>query len=142
MLESTNQYQKAINTRMQNSQTTKLVISKMFDQYRPVALRGQILYFVICTMQIMHPMYYWSLDYFKNIYEQNIRMVDQSQELQAKLSAMITNITVNIYKNIVLGLFSKDIAVFQFLLAFEVDKESSSLEADLWHKFLRSPEDQ
>jgi len=42
------------------------------DAYRPVALRGSVLYFVMGSLSAISPMYEYSLDAFREIYIKSI----------------------------------------------------------------------
>ena len=45
------------------------------EQYRPVSVRGSILYFVIASLSSIDPMYQNSLAYVKKIFNATIRQV-------------------------------------------------------------------
>ena len=51
-----------IKERVQESEKTNKEINSMRNSYRPVALRGSIIYFVIANLATIDPMYQYSLE--------------------------------------------------------------------------------
>ena len=61
---------------MVEAEQTAILISKNRESYRPVARRGSILYFVIADLALIDPMYQYSLEFFRLIYEGAIKSVE------------------------------------------------------------------
>jgi len=141
VLNSAQQVNSEIDLRMTVSQATKSEIEKMLGQYRGVAERGQLLYFVICQLNLIDPMYFWSLEYYQTVFQHTIRLTNSYDEQPLKIASMIKNITFCIYRNIARGLFSKDTVIFQFLLAFNIDNFENSYEPNLWLNFIKNKMD-
>lgn len=55
----------AIGERLADSQITQLQIEEIRERYRPVAVRGSLLYFTVAELCKVDIMYQYSLDYFQ-----------------------------------------------------------------------------
>lgn len=56
---------KAIAERLTDSKSTKRQIEESRERYRPVAVRGSLLYFTVAELCRVDVMYQYSLDYFE-----------------------------------------------------------------------------
>lgn len=56
---------KAIAERLADSKSTKRQIEENRERYRPVAVRGSLLYFTVAELCRVDVMYQYSLDYFQ-----------------------------------------------------------------------------
>lgn len=56
---------KAIAERLADSKSTKRQIEESRERYRPVAVRGSLLYFTVAELCRVDVMYQYSLDYFQ-----------------------------------------------------------------------------
>lgn len=97
------------------------------EQYRPVAIRGSILYFVIADLALIDPMYQYSLAYplhtssplphlkviltncryFASLFDSCIVNSAKSNVLEERINTLINTITKAVFRNIsrfVLGL--------------------------------------
>jgi len=136
VLNTTHQINTDIGQRLLISQQTKLEIAKMFDLYRGVAERGQILYFVISLMNRVEPMYYCSLEYYMAIFRHNIQLANKNAEFSVKIAQMIRNTLISIYRTVAGGFFHKDRLTFQFLLAFKMDQYTNRYQPEAWGHFI------
>lgn len=57
----------AIKHRLEEAESTELMINNARERYRPVATQGSVLYFVIASLSEIDPMYQFSLKYFKQV---------------------------------------------------------------------------
>lgn len=68
VLENSKRTSKEINERMSQSLVVEEEINNTRNQYRTVAVRGSILYFVIADLAGIDPMYQYSLGYVKRLF--------------------------------------------------------------------------
>lgn len=54
--------------RLVEAETTEEKINAAREKYRPVAVRGSVMYFVIASLSEIDPMYQFSLKYFKQVW--------------------------------------------------------------------------
>ena len=93
----------AIKERVALAETTEREINTAREKYRPVAIRGSVLYFVIADLGEMDPMYQFSLKYFKNLFNQCIIESDNTDDLNKRISILCKNSTYNIFMNVSRG---------------------------------------
>ncbi|RHY32534.1 hypothetical protein DYB32_002465 [Aphanomyces invadans] len=67
-LASSNATSKVIKERVHEAEATELDINRARDEYRSVATRGSILYFVVAQLAMIDPMYQYSLPYFQRLF--------------------------------------------------------------------------
>ena len=72
VLENSKKTSKEINERMEQSLVVEEEINNTRNQYRSVAIRGSILYFVIADLAGIDPMYQYSLVYVKRLFNKAI----------------------------------------------------------------------
>mmetsp|Transcript_11130 Transcript_11130/g.16401 ORF Transcript_11130/g.16401 Transcript_11130/m.16401 type:complete len:2518 (+) Transcript_11130:122-7675(+) len=116
-----------ITKSVEQAEETEKTINQTREKYRDVARRGSILYFVISDMSGVDPMYQYSLDYFKKIFnmviekqkkvedEKNKGKSEDEEDITGLLNLLIDLITETLYLNVCRGLFEKDKHIFSFL---------------------------
>lgn len=62
----------AINERMVEAEKTSKMINENRENYRGVARRGSVLYFVISDLALIDPMYQYSLEYFGRLFNKRL----------------------------------------------------------------------
>jgi len=146
VLENSKKTSKEINERIAIAQTVEVEINNTRNQYRTVAIRGSILYFVIADLAGIDPMYQYSLAYIKRLFNKAIEMSPKSKVLEERLDILIDNITRMIYTNVSRGLFEKDKIIFSFLIITSINRNSKKVNEVHWNILLRgagpiAPED-
>lgn len=99
-------------------------INNTRNQYRTVAIRGSILYFVIADLAGIDPMYQYSLGYIKRLFNQAIEKSQKSKDLEQRLAILIDNITALLYTNVSRGLFEAHKIIFSFLIITSINRNS------------------
>lgn len=107
------------------------------EAYRPVAVRGSILYFVIADLALIDPMYQYSLAYFTTLFDACITNSAKSDVLEERLYTLTTTITKAVFRNVSRGLLEKDKMVFSFLIAAQVLRRRGDISDAEWNLLLR-----
>ena len=63
------------------------------NQYKPVAVRGTVLYFVISDMSNIDPMYQYSLVYFKKLFRTSLELTEKVADFEYRLKLLQEKIT-------------------------------------------------
>ncbi|KAJ3027001.1 UNVERIFIED_CONTAM: Dynein heavy chain 6, axonemal, partial [Siphonaria sp. JEL0065] len=90
----------AIKERVSLAEKTEIEINTARERYRPVAIRGSVLYFVIADLAELDPMYQFSLKYFKNLFNQCIMESEKSDDLMIRIKILCRNTTYSIFSNV------------------------------------------
>ena len=125
VLENSKKTSKEINERIAQALIVEGEINTTRNQYRTVAIRGSILYFVIADLAGIDPMYQYSLAYIKRLFNQAIEKSPKAKVLEERLSILIDNITRMIYTNVSRGLFEAHKIIFSFLIITSINRNSS-----------------
>merc|ERR1711871_1310015 len=75
-----------INIKMADAEETEKEIDLTRESYRPVAVRGSILYFAIATLLNVDPMYQYSLPWYTNLFVFSIENSEKSDILDDRLT--------------------------------------------------------
>eukprot|EP00948_MAST-09A_sp_MAST-9A-sp1_P000520 g520.t1 len=127
----------SINQRMEEAKVTNEEISNLRNQYRPVATRGSLIYFVVADLAKVDPMYQYSLQYFKGLYNKSIDLAKPSEDLSTRLDFLEECETETIFLNICRGLFEKDKLMFSFLITISILKNRGDMSEAEWSLLLR-----
>lgn len=136
-LDQSKQTSIAINERMVEAEKTAKMINENRENYRPVARRGSVLYFVVADLALIDPMYQYSLEYFSKLFNKRLEKSARSDVLEDRLNCLLEDITGSFYINICRGLFERDKLLYSFLNAASILKRSGAISPDEWNIYLR-----
>lgn len=109
-----------ISERLRESEKTEEEINEMRNKYRPVAIRGALIYFVIADLALIDPMYQYSLTYFTKLFNQCIDDSEKSSNLAKRLDNLMNYLTQTVYTNVCRGLFEAHKLLFSFLITISI----------------------
>ncbi|KAJ3021047.1 UNVERIFIED_CONTAM: Dynein heavy chain 6, axonemal [Siphonaria sp. JEL0065] len=127
----------AIKERVHQAEQTEIEINVAREKYRPVAIRGSVLYFVIANLAEMDPMYQFSLKYFKNLFNQCIVESPKADDLLKRIEILCNETTANIFSNVSRGLFEAHKLIYAFMIACSVMKQRGDITEAQMNFFLR-----
>jgi dynein heavy chain len=126
-----------INNRIIEAQETEININNAREKYRPVAIRGSVLYFVIADLAEIDPMYHFSLKYFKNLFVKTINDSEKSENLGLRIRTLCKDITYDTFSNVSRGLFENHKLLFAFLICVEIMRADSQINLKDWNFLFR-----
>ena len=121
-----------ITAKVQEAEVTEAQIDESRNMYRPVAFRGSILYFCIADLGNVDPMYQYSLQWFRNLFIQAIRLADQADEIADRLHNLNEYFTYYVYTNVCRSLFERHKLIFAFLLTIRILQGDHKINAAEW----------
>ncbi|KAI9348792.1 dynein heavy chain and region D6 of dynein motor-domain-containing protein [Zopfochytrium polystomum] len=127
----------AIKERVVQAEVTELEINSAREKYRPVAIRGYLLYFVVADLSEMDPMYQFSLKYFKNLFNLCIIESPRSDNLSVRIQTLCKNCTAAIFSNVSRGLFESHKLIYAFMIAIAIMRQRGDILDAEWNFFLR-----
>ncbi|KAI9190457.1 hypothetical protein H9P43_001891 [Blastocladiella emersonii ATCC 22665] len=127
----------AITDRLVQAEQTEKAINTAREKYRPVALRGSILYFVVADLAEIDGMYQFSLKYFKNLFTQCIVDSPKGQELSEHVAYLCDDIMMSVFRNVSRGLFEQHKVIFSLMMCVSVMRDRGDISDDEWNYMLR-----
>ncbi|KAJ3082656.1 Dynein heavy chain 6, axonemal, partial [Rhizoclosmatium hyalinum] len=127
----------AIKERVALAEKTEVEINFAREKYRPVAIRGSVLYFVIADLGELDPMYQFSLKYFKNLFNQCITESEKADDLQVRIKILCKNTTYSIFSNVSRGLFEAHKLIYAFMICAAILRQRESISENEWNFFIR-----
>jgi dynein heavy chain len=108
---------------------TQIVITEARDFYRPAAIRGSLLYFLIDRLPTLDHMYQFSLKKFLTIFKDGIIKAAPQPEPVERLTAIITSIMHLTSVHVLQALFEKDKLSFVTQLCFSIKVRDGSVSS-------------
>merc|ERR1711871_1853084 len=126
-----------IMERVAEAEKTNEDINSARENYRVVATRGSLIYFVVADLGLIDPMYQYSLQYFQKLYARCVEASEKNDDLETRLGILVTYITEFMYTMVCRGLFEAHKMIYSFLICTSVLRESGEIPFSEWNFFLR-----
>ncbi|KAG9395874.1 Dynein heavy chain and region D6 of dynein motor [Carpediemonas membranifera] len=110
-------------------------INEAREEFRPVAVRGSILYFLIAEMAIVSHMYQTSLTQFLELFDTAIDAAEPNQITAKRIMNILNHSTFTIFLYIQRGLFERDKNLFVLQLCLKIDLDSGAIDMGEFQAF-------
>jgi dynein heavy chain, axonemal len=135
-LKSSKKTSVVINKTLAEAEKTSVEIDAARESYRSVAKRGSVLYFVIASLAHVDPMYQYSLQFFKSLYNSRMLNSEKSDDVQKRLKILIDDITYSMYESVCQGLFESHKLTYAFRIATQILSNRGEIDPSEWSCFL------
>eukprot|EP00743_Colponemidia_sp_Colp-15_P002217 GILK01002403.1.p1 GENE.GILK01002403.1~~GILK01002403.1.p1 ORF type:complete len:1329 (-),score=303.46 GILK01002403.1:72-3644(-) len=126
-----------VEIKLANAAEKKEEINKKREQYRPVATRGSVLYFVIVEMSLVEWMYNTALSQFLKLYDVAVDTAEKTTLTNKRVTFIVDRLMYVVYRYMNRGLFEKDKRTYLLMNAFKILITDSTLSRDDVNLFLR-----
>ncbi|KAL1464921.1 hypothetical protein WDU94_004526, partial [Cyamophila willieti] len=115
-LETMKRMSDEISIKLSEAEATFRDIDELREVYKPVATRGALLFFVLCDMYHVNPMYQYSLESYYEVFLNALKKAESNPDLKQRVENVITTLTKCFYDYACVGLFERH----KLLLAFQI----------------------
>jgi len=115
---------------MEESVQAEVEIDKARESYRLAAFRASLLYFCIMNLNLVDPMYQYSLQWFEGLFKMGINNSPSHPETSIRVANVIDYFTYSLYENVCRSLFGKHKLLFSFILTINIMKGANQIDED------------
>ncbi|MEW5318622.1 MAG: hypothetical protein WDW38_009830 [Sanguina aurantia] len=120
VLAVTKQTAQDVSEKLANASETNKKINEACEEYRPVAHRATLVYFLIAEFTVVNCMYQTSLAQFNTLYELSIDRSERATMPSKRIHNIIEFLTYEIYLYIQRGLFERHKIIFALMLTNKI----------------------
>ncbi|XP_045464438.1 dynein axonemal heavy chain 8-like isoform X2 [Harmonia axyridis] len=119
------------------ARTTEIKINAAREEFRPVATRGSVLYFIVVSMAMVNYMYQTSLVQFLERFDISLARSDKSPVTSKRILHINDYLTYEIFKYKSRGLYEQHKYMFVLLLVLKIDLERIHITMEEFQNFIK-----
>eukprot|EP00927_Polykrikos_kofoidii_P060882 TRINITY_DN55787_c0_g1_i1.p1 TRINITY_DN55787_c0_g1~~TRINITY_DN55787_c0_g1_i1.p1 ORF type:complete len:1359 (-),score=233.84 TRINITY_DN55787_c0_g1_i1:102-4157(-) len=119
-LEKTKETSKEITEQVAHAQVMEAEINRSRELYRPVAVEGSMLFFLVNQLCVVEHMYQYSLDSFETFLDKAIDRAEKSEDVMERTRCLVSMIRLTIFRWVNRGLFEAHKLIFCTMLTFRL----------------------
>lgn len=137
VLQETKATAEAVNAKLQVSEQTEVKIMKAREEFRAVATRGSILYFLIVEMSNVNVMYQNSLKQFLMIFDNSINKSIKSSITEERIVNILQYLTYEVWMFTMRSLYERHKPLFTLMLAMKIDVHKKHITHEEFMTFIK-----
>ncbi|RXG57211.1 Dynein beta chain, ciliary, partial [Armadillidium vulgare] len=137
VLQDTKTTAQEVRVKLSIASETEAKINGAREEYRPVASRGSILYFLMTDMALVCTMYQTSLRQFLVLFDQSMKKSEKNSVSRIRIANIITYLTFQVWKNASRGFYERHKFLFTMLLAMKIDIQNKKITYEEFLTFIK-----
>ncbi|CAG7835361.1 unnamed protein product [Allacma fusca] len=117
-----------VKTKLQTAEETDKKITIAREEFRPIASRGSVLYFLVVEMAKVNVMYQTSLKQFLNLFDGSIKLSEKSLITSERIDNVLSKLNWEVWQFVQRSLFVKDRFLFTLMMTLKIDLHSSNIQ--------------
>nr|XP_042899545.1 dynein axonemal heavy chain 5 [Parasteatoda tepidariorum] len=126
-----------VSTKLGVAATTQAKINEAREEFRFVAARGSLLYFLIVEMSVINVMYQTSLKQFLGLFDISIVRSDPDADIQKRIRNISEYLTYEVYRYAVRGFYECHRFLFVLMLALKLQMEGGKIQYNEFFAFVK-----
>ncbi|XP_026320150.1 dynein heavy chain 8, axonemal [Hyposmocoma kahamanoa] len=126
-----------VREKLDIAKETEIKINAAREEFRPVATRGSVLYFLVCNMSLVCNMYQTSLAQFLERFDISMEKSTPSPITSRRIAFIIDYLTFDVFKFISRGFYEKHKYLFTLLLTLKIDLEKEYITFEEFQTFIK-----
>ncbi len=110
-----------VKEKIKVSEETEKKITIARNEFRPIASRGSVLYFLVVEMAKINMMYQTSLKQFLNLFDNSIKNSTKTPIVDERIVNVLDRLNWEVWQYVQRSLFEKDRFLFTLLMALKID---------------------
>jgi dynein heavy chain len=109
-----------VKIKIKVSEETEKKITIARDEFRPIASRGSVLYFLVVEMANVNVMYQTSLKQFLNLFDNSIKHSIKSTHTDERITNILNRLNWEVWQFVQRSLFEQDRFLFTLLMVLKI----------------------
>lgn len=119
------------------AQETEIEITAAREEYRPVAARGSLLYFLLSEVSAVNPMYQTGLGRFLKLFDESMEKSEKCAVTARRIGNIIEYMTYSVWAFAVRGMFKLDMTMTTLMLALRIDLQRKAVRHEEFIVFIQ-----
>ncbi|CAG9764101.1 unnamed protein product [Ceutorhynchus assimilis] len=126
-----------VREKLQIAKETETKINIAREEFRPIATRGSILYFLVVSMSMVNCMYQTSLVQFLERFDISMARSEKTPVVQKRIGLVIDYLTYEIFKYKSRGLYECNKYMFVLLMCLNIDLDREHITHEEFQNFIK-----
>ncbi|RUS82381.1 hypothetical protein EGW08_009833, partial [Elysia chlorotica] len=137
VLQTTKKTAAEVSEKLAVAAETEIEINTAREEFRPVAARGSILYFLLCEMVMVNRMYSIALNQFLVLFDNSMARSKPHPQNQKRIANIIEYLTYEVWCYTSRSLYNQDRQLFTLLLAMKIDIARGTIKMSEFQVFIK-----